>query len=680
MKRNSTHLQSIREWFRTRKKLRIGLLIVLGFVLFLFIAVNIIIASQDISALKTAVPQPTVIYDKDNEVAAKLSSSKIEGIKREDIPDIVIEAVIAVEDKDFYKHRGISYSGIISAAIKNIKAGEVVAGGSTITQQLAKNVFLTQDRTFTRKIKEYFLTKKIERNYTKDEIIEMYLNQIYFGEGAWGIKKAAKVYFDKEVNELTTGEAATLAGLIKAPSTYSPYKNYDKSIERRNVVLTLMNEQGYITDEELNEEKQKGISLKRGVEDEYKGEYSQYVDYVVREAMDKYELTQNEILSGGYHIYTELDPSMQKAVEDVVNDDRYFPESPSDQLMQTGVVLMNPQTGGVPALVGGRGPYQFLQFNHATQLKRQPGSTIKPITVYTPALEEGYEVYDLLKDEPITIDDHPVKNSDQKFHGDVTMYEAVVNSYNASAVWLLDQVGLEKGIDALERFGIPFEESDKAPAPVALGGMSTGTSPFIMAQAYATFANDGVQVEGHAIREIQDAEGKTVGKWNKKEVRVTSEETAQKVTYLLQGVVDEGTGKKAKLEHVETAGKTGTTQLVDGPSSGVKDSWFVGYTPELVGAIWAGYDKTDSQHYIPSGSQITTRMFHDIMKKATEESTQTTFDLSLIPEEEYTKELQTIEEEKRRKEEEERLQEEKRQREEQQQDWIDKFKEWVPFF
>ncbi|MEH6979745.1 transglycosylase domain-containing protein, partial [Bacillus pseudomycoides] len=368
----------------------------------------------------------------------------------------------------------------------------------------------------------------------------------------------------------------------------------------------------------------------------------------------------------------------QQAVEDVVNNDNYFQGSNADQPMQTGVVLMDPKTGGVPALVGGRGTYQFLQFNHATQLKRQPGSTLKPFAVYVPALEQGYEVYDVLKDEPLNIKDYAPQNSDHAFHGDVTMYEAIAKSYNVPAVWLLEQIGLEKGLKSLERFGIPLQAEDRT-LPIALGGMHTGTSPFVMAQAYATFANDGVQVEGHAIREIQNAEGETVGKWYKKETRVTSEKVAQKMTYLLKGVVEKGTGEKAKVKNIDTAGKTGTTQLVDGPSSGAKDSWFVGYTPDLVGAIWIGYDKTDSEHYVPGGSQITTTMFRDIMKKADENPSQKAFQLSLISEADYSKQLKTIEEEKRRKEEEKKRQEEEKQRREQQKEWIDKVKEWIPF-
>ncbi|KFN04519.1 PBP1A family penicillin-binding protein [Bacillus clarus] len=679
MKWKSTHFKKMLEWFNNRKKLRNSLIVFASLFITLFVAVNIIISIQDISELKQAVPQPTLIYDANNEVAAKLSSSKTEGIRRKDIPDIMIQAVVAVEDKEFFSHHGIYYSGIISAVLKNITAGEVVAGGSTITQQLAKNVFLTQERTFSRKFKEYFLTKKIERTYTKDEIMEMYMNQIYFGEGAWGIKKAAKSYFDKEVKDLTIGEAATIAGLIKAPSTYSPYKNFNKSIERRNVVLSLMKEQGYISEEQYVKEKETGLVLRRGVDDKYKGKYSQYVDYIVREAMEKYELTQNEILAGGYRIYTELDPKKQQAVEDVVNNDNYFKGSNSGQLMQTGVVLMNPKTGGVPALVGGRGPYQFLQFNHATQLKRQPGSTLKPLAVYVPALEQGYEVYDVLKDEPFNIKEYQPQNSDHTFHGDVTMYEAVAKSYNVPAVWLLEQIGLDKGLKSLERFGIPLEQEDRT-YPIALGGMHTGTSPFVMAQAYATFANDGVQVEAHAIREIQNAEGETVGKWYKKETRVTSEKIAQKMTYLLKGVVEKGTGEKAKVNNIDTAGKTGTTQLVSGPSTGAKDSWFVGYTPDLVGAIWVGYDKTDSEHYVPGGSQITTTMFRDIMKKAAGNPAQKAFQLSLISEVDYTKQLKTIEEEKRRKEEEKRRKEEEQQRQQQQKEWIDKVKEWIPFW
>ncbi|KEK23716.1 transglycosylase domain-containing protein [Bacillus gaemokensis] len=679
MKLNNIHFKKMLEWFNKRKKLRNTLFVFGGFFLIIFIAINIMIFIQDISALKQAVPQPTLIYDANKEVAAKLSSSKTEGITRKDIPDIMIQAIVAVEDKKFFSHHGIYYSGIMSAVLKNVTAGEVVAGGSTITQQLAKNVFLTQERTFSRKFKEYFLTKKIERTYTKDEIIEMYVNQIYFGEGAWGIKKAAKSYFDKEVKDLTAAEAATIAGLIKAPSTYSPYKNFNKSIERRNVVLSLMKEQGYITEEQYNKEKETGLVLRRGVDDKYKGKYSQYVDYIVREAMEKYELTQNEILAGGYRIYTELDPKKQQAVEDVANNDSYFKGSSSDQLMQTGIVLMDPKTGGIPALVGGRGTYQFLQFNHATQLKRQPGSTLKPLAVYVPALEQGYEVYDILKDEPFNIKEYQPQNSDHNFHGDVTMYEAVAKSYNVPAVWLLEQIGLEKGLKSLERFGIPLQEEDRT-YPIALGGMHTGTSPFVMAQAYATFANNGVQIEGHAIQEIQNAEGEIVGKWYKKETRVTNEKIAQKITYLLKGVVEKGTGEKAKVKAIDTAGKTGTTQLVDGPSSGAKDSWFVGYTPDLVGAIWVGYDKTDSEHYVPGGSQITTTMFRDIMKKATGNPAQKAFDLSLISEVDYTKQLKTVEEEKRRKEEEKKRKEEEKQRQEKQKEWIDKVKGWIPFF
>ena len=236
------------------------------------------------------------------------------------------------------------------------------------------------------------------------------------------------------------------------------------------------------------------------------------------------------------------------------------------------------------------------------------------MAVYVPALEQGYEVYDILKDEPFNIKEYKPQNSDHTFHGDVTMYEAVAKSYNVSAVWLLEQIGLDKGLKSLERFGIPLVPEDRT-YPIALGGMHVGTSPFVMAQAYSTFANDGVQVEAHAIREVQNAEGEIIGKWYKKETRVTSEKIAQKMTYLLKGVVEKGTGGKAKVTNVDTAGKTGTTQLVNGPSVGAKDSWFVGYTPDLVGAIWVGYDKTDSEHYVPGGSQITTTMFRDIMKK-----------------------------------------------------------------
>ena len=546
-------------------------------------------------------------------------------------------------------------------------SGEVVAGGSTITQQLAKNVFLTHERTYTRKVKEVILTKKIERTYSKDEIIERYLNHIYFGEGAWGIQRASHIYFGKDVSQLTLSESAMLVGLIKAPSVLSPIKNLNQSVERRNLVLTLMENEGYIDQSDVEKAKDQVIVLKgKKIDDEYKGKYPYYVDHIIEEAIEKYNLTENEILSGGLHIYTELNPIIQKNAEQVYKNESMFPKSQPDQLIQSGGIFINPSTGGINALVGGRGEHTFRGFNHATQLIRQPGSTMKPLAVYTPALEQGYEPFDLLEDQPLDIGGYEPNNYDKKFRGQVTMFDALVQSYNVPAVWLLNQMGLKYGINAVERFGIPLQEEDHE-LGLALGGMSQGTSPLRMAQAFSTFANKGLMVEAHAIQRIEDVNGERLGVWQKNASRVTEPEVAQKITYMLKGVVDEGTGVNAQVNGLDVAGKTGTTELPAGlGGGGAKDHWFVGYTPQLVGAIWLGYDQTDQDHYLTASSGGTAAViFNQIIAESVSEFSETAFDLSLI-EKKFKQELEKKEEEeeKRKEKEEERKEEEEERKEE----------------
>ncbi|ATP40392.1 penicillin-binding protein [Solibacillus sp. R5-41] len=642
-------------WNKIQSKSFVVKLVLAGitFVLISLFIFNIFIWKSDISKLENPVPQPTIIYDQNGDIASKISNSNIEGVSIEEIPKEVIQAVISTEDQRFYKHNGVNYIGIIRAFFQNLISGEVVAGGSTITQQLAKNVFLTHERTFTRKIKELILTKKIERTYTKDEILERYLNQIYFGEGAWGIQRAAQTYFGKDVSELSLSESTILAGLIKAPSVLSPIKNLDKAVERRNIVLTLMKNEGYIDQSDVEKAKKQTIVLEsKKIDDKYKGKYPYYVDHIIEEAIQKYDLTENEVLSGGLHFYTELNPTIQNATEEVYENGNLFPESQTDQLIQSGGIFINPSTGGINALVGGRGEHTFRGFNHATQLIRQPGSIMKPLAVYTPALEQGYDTFDLLEDNPLNIDGYQPTNYDKQYRGQVTMYDAVVNSYNVPAVWLLNKMGLDYGINAVERFGIPLIEEDHG-LGLALGGMSKGTSPLLMAQAFSTFANNGLMVEAHAIQKIEDANGNLLGEWKKNATRVTEPDVAQKMTYMLKGVVNEGSGIKAQVEGVEIAGKTGTTQLPFLSEGGAKDHWFVGYTPQLVGTIWLGYDKTDQDHYLLSTSSGTaTVIFKEIISKSASEISNENFDLSLI-ENKYKQELKNKKYEEERKEEEE---------------------------
>jgi penicillin-binding protein 2A len=652
MERRQQSKASNRDWRQFFSKGMVKKLIIAGVIAALsgLLIVNIFIWMSDVSKLNKPAPQPTIIYDQNGEIASKISNSNIEGVSIKKIPKDVIHAVIATEDQRFYKHNGINYFAITKAFFKNMISGDIVAGGSTVTQQLAKNAFLTQERTYTRKIKELIITKKIERKYSKDEIMERYLNQIYFGEGAWGIQRAAQTYFGKDVSELTLSESATLAGLIKAPSILSPYKNMDKAVERRDLVLSLMENEGYIRQEDVDKAKEQSIVLTdEENDDDYDGKYPYYVDHIIDEATKKYNLTKNEILSGGLHIYTELNPSVQKATEEVYKNDNLFPASQSDQLIQSGAIFINPETGGIQALVGGRGEHSLLGFNHATQLVRQPGSTMKPLAVYTPALEQGYEIYDMLEDRPLNIGGYQPGNYDNQYRGQVTMYNAVVNSYNVPPVWLLNEMGVEKGTKSVERFGIPLQEEDHA-LGIALGGMHEGTSPLFMAQAYSAFVNDGSMVEAHSIQRIVDGDGKEIGKWKKKTTQVTKPEVAQKMTYMLKGVVEEGTGKNAQLNGIDVAGKTGSTQLPFANEEGTKDHWFVGYTPDIVGAVWLGYDQTDESHFLSTSSSETTPViFKEILSKT--ELSNDKFALAAI-EKKYKNEVEKIKEkeEKARKE------------------------------
>lgn len=646
--------------------IRILLIGMLGVLLCGLVVLNVLISSKDVSKLEEPEPRPTFIYDQNGEVASKISNSNIEGVRLDEMPKTLIEAVISVEDQQFYKHHGLNYLRIARAFTQNLLKGEVVAGGSTITQQLAKNMFLTQERTYSRKFKELLITKKIERTYSKDDIMERYLNQIYFGEGAWGVGRAAQIYYGKDVSELTVNESATLAGLIKAPSHLSPYKNMEKSVERRNIVLTLMKNEGYINQAEFDEAIGQKIVLSNQDTMDYRGKYPYYIDHIVDEAVTKHGLSKNEVLAGGLHIYTALNPVIQDALEEVYQEDSHFPNSKPDQLIQSASVFLNPKTGGINALVGGRGDYTYGRFNNATELMRQPGSTLKPIAVYTAALEEGYEISDVLVDEPININGYSPQNVDKQFRGEVTMYDAVANSYNIPPVSLLHRIGIENGVRTVERFGIPLEKEDHN-LGLALGGLHKGTSPLRMAQAFSTFANSGIMMEAHAITEIRNSEGEVIVEWHENPIQVTDAEVAQQMTFMLQGAVEVGTAKNAQVKGMEVAGKTGTTQLPFTGVSGSKDHWFVGYTPDIVGAVWLGYDQTDSEHYLTSSSGLTAApIFQQVLSRTLSELPTKEFDLSLIDQKkkELEKQQKKLEKKAKRQEKEERKKEKKERKKE----------------
>ncbi|MDZ5470158.1 PBP1A family penicillin-binding protein [Bacillus sp. 31A1R] len=570
----------------------------------------------DISNLEDGLAQSTIIYDVNGKVASKITANKTEGVPFNRIPEHLKNAIVAIEDHRFYEHDGVDYKGLIRAFYKNLKAGGVVEGGSTITQQLTKNALLSHEKTYRRKLEEFFLAKEIEKNYTKEKILEMYLNQIYFGEGAWGVRNAALKYFGKEASELTIEESALLAGLVKAPTNLNPYNHIEKAKERRNLVLNQMYTHGFITKSELDKATKKKVKLTDSGIDPLKGKYPHYIDVVLNEGINKYGFTLDELLTGGYEIHTELDPHMQTVIEETYTNDQFFPADGKKQMVQSGAILLDPKTGGIRALIGGRGETVFMGYNRATQLKAQPGSSMKPIAAYAPALENGWSVTDSLVDEKISFGSYSPSNYNHQYKGRVPMYEAVKDSLNLPAVWLLNEIGIEKGINAAEKFGIPLDKEDRN-LSIALGGLNKGVSPLHMAQAYSAFANKGERHEAHTITKIIDSEGNVVAKWNDEKVQVITDKVADQMTALLLGVVEQGTGRAAQINGREVAGKTGSTQVPIEGINGVKDQWFVGYTPQLVGAVWVGYDNTDKDHYLTTtSSEGAAPIFRELMEKS----------------------------------------------------------------
>ncbi len=608
----------------------ISLIILIGLSYFAYLA-----SAANVESLKQGLAQATVIYDKDGDEASKISANRMEGVPITEVPENMKNAIVAIEDHRFYKHRGFDLYGISRAFFKNLFAGRITAGGSTLTQQLTKNALLSPERTYKRKLEEIFLAIEIEKKFTKDEILEMYLNQVYFGSGGWGVQNASKKFFGKDVGQITLSEAAMLAGIVNRPTALDPYKNYDASIERRNLVLKQMLNYDMISKSEYEEAVNERIVLEDKGADPLKGKYPYYVDAVLNEAINHYGLTQEEILTRGYKIYTEMDQNVQAGLEKVYQNNYLFPVSSDGTLAQSGAIMLDPKTGGIRGLIGGRGEHTFRAYNRATQLKAQPGSVIKPLVVYNPALEEGYTAQSTLKDEEgMTFSGYTPKNFNGQYAGEVPLYTAVEQSLNVPAVWLLNEIGLDKGIASAKKFGLPIQKKDEN-LSLALGGTTTGYSPQQMAEAYSVFANDGKRAKSHIITKIVGPTGNVEGEFKPKTTRVTSRKTAEKMTSILLNVVETGTGRNAKVEGYDIAGKTGSTQLpFPEITEGTKDQWFVGYTPNLVGAVWLGYDLTDRNHYLSgSSSDTVVPIFRSMMEQTLPHVKKDEFETTSINEE-----------------------------------------------
>lgn len=578
---------------------KISILAVLTVTLVLTVYLSFLARSADVETLQDGLQQTTTIVDASGDEAGDISSQKGTQVSLDEIDDQIEDAVISTEDQRFYSHYGFDPIGIGRAAVGFVINGEIVGGGSTLTQQLAKNAYLSADQTIIRKLKELFLAIEIEKHYTKDEILEMYLNNAYFGNGVWGVEDASLRYFGKSAQDVTIGEAATLAGMLTAPSAYNPIDNYDSAINRRDTVLSLMENTQAITPEQRQQAQSTGLQLTNAYDNTGDYTYPYYFDAVINEAVNRYGFDEEELLNRGYTIYTSLDQNQQQGMTNVYEQDQLFAQAPDGTNAQSASVAINPQTGGITSVVGGRGEYSLRGFNRATQMKRQPGSVIKPLGVYAPALEEGYEVDSMLQDELTSYGEteYTPTNLSGEYQGEVPLYEALANSLNAPTVWLLDEIGIDTGIQELEEFGINVTEDDYHLGSIALGGMNSGTSPLDIASAYSTFANNGVRIQPHFITQIVDASGNVVVDNTEPEsTRVLSEEVNEDMNRLLLGVFSDGTAQENQPNGYTVAGKTGTTENSNG--NGSSNQWIAGYTPDLVIASWMGFDETSDNHYL----------------------------------------------------------------------------------
>lgn len=541
--------------------------------------------------------QTSSLYDADGELMSELRGVENRTlVSLSEVPKHTQLAFIAAEDLRFYTHRGIDVYRIFGALRSNLRSGSRVEGASTITQQLAKLTHLSSEKTIRRKLEEIFLAFQIERQYSKDEILEMYLNTVYFGRGAYGLQAAARAFFGVDAGELTLVQSASLAAAIKAPSVYAPHMSPDSNKSRRNYILQTMLDNGFITQEEYDEAA--GQSLWVLAEQEDTQVYSWYVDEVLRESSERLGLTTDEVIRGGFSIYTAFDGRLQRIADDVYADSSLFPSGASDGTpMQSAMAVVDTNSGAVRAMIGGRDYAIKRGLNRATQMRRQPGSALKPLAVYGPALEKGYTTASVLLDEKTTfVGGYTPRNAGDRYYGNVTMRTAVRNSLNTTAVRLLDEIGIDTSIEYLTRMGIPTQESDKN-LSLALGSMTYGVTPVELAAAYVPYANGGVYHEPYCVERIVSSGGDVVYQHESGGRRVISEQNAYLMTSLLQSVVSSGTGTRMLSANTPVAGKTGTVSM----SGGNRDIWMAAYNTELSVTVWMGFDQTDAKHKIPNG-------------------------------------------------------------------------------
>jgi penicillin-binding protein 1A len=561
--------------------------------------------------------EPSLVYGSHDDLFASLAPEYRIFVPLQRVPKQVQQAVLDVEDAQFYQHGAISLKGMARAAFRNLTAAKVKEGGSTITQQLAKGLFLSSERTLMRKVKEIRLAREIEARYSKDKIFEMYLNTIYFGGGAYGIEASARTYFSKSVGQLTLPEAALLAGLVKAPSAYSPFSDLRRARERRDLVLRRMQTVGHITAAQAKAAMSGQVTLNPLFK--ARGIAPYFVDYIRKELEPRFGSVL--LVRGGLRVYTTLDLETQRAAVEVLRSGvkniektlatrRKGAQADSSGL-EAALVALEPATGQIRAMVGGL-DYARSQFNRAVQARRQPGSAFKPF-VYTAALERGFSLTNLLDDFPISYSipqnghqaEWSPENYDHKFRGSVTLRRALEESINVPTVRLLEAVGVESVVTLAHRMGIKSEL--RREYALALGVSEVNLLE--LASAYAVLADRGVRVPSVGIRRVAGPNGDVLEGTSGSGERVLQEEVAFLATSLLQGAVERGTAKLGKVPGWSVAAKTGTSQ-------DAVDMWFVGFTPTLVAGLWIGYDQPRSLGSHETAGRLAAPVWADFMRRA----------------------------------------------------------------
>ena len=539
----------------------------------------------------TGCDRTSIIYDGQSDVVTRLHGVQDRTwVSISELQPSTVYAFISAEDARFFEHEGVDVIRIAGAIVADIKAGSYVQGASTISQQLIKLSHLTSEKTISRKAEEAALAYEMERQYSKEDILEMYLNYVYFGGGYYGIEAAAEGYFGVHASDLTLDQSAMLAGILKSPSGYAPHINYAASINRRNNILRLMRDYGYITDDEKKQASAGRPTILHDKREEYSGYYT---DAVTKSAAALMGITVDELIRGGYSIYSAMDSDIQHYCEEMFKNGELFPAEDSE----AAIVVLEPSTGMVVAMVGGRSYTGGISFNRATDIRRQPGSVIKPVIAYAPAFEYlNYTAADMILDEETTFADYTPSNYGNKYYGWVTVREAVTKSLNVPAVKTLSEVGVGKAKDFAKRCGIEFDDKDDSLA-LALGGFTYGVSPLQIAGAYSCFASGGIYNTPTLIKKITDRNGLTVYEYRQDSRRVMSEANAYILTSMLKSVVTEGTGHRLNTLDIPIAGKTGTVGLANGN----RDAWMAGYTPEYTAVVWQGYD-SDRLGLLPSSA------------------------------------------------------------------------------